>query len=279
MTTTLPVYDSAQPRATLTSVFTNLWSYRGLLRLLVRRELTVRYKRSTLGVWWTLLNPLLTTAVLWLVFGLIAGRFGGQDLTEPYVVYLLAGVIMMTFFSQTVLATGSAITGSKDILSKVYVPAEVFAFSTAFAGLVNFLISSVLLVVAAVVSGQGIAWTVVLSPIPIIAMLALIVGLGLLIASAAVWFFDVLDLTRVLIQLLYYLTPVFWTLSFIPEWAHPLVFSNPLYSYLETFRDLTYRGVISVWWQWLMMLGTATVALTLGVWVFTRAWKSLVNRL
>ena len=279
MTTALPVYDSAQPRATLTSVFTNLWAYRGLLRLLVRRNLTVRYKRSTLGVWWTLLNPLLTTAVLWLVFGLLVGRFGGQDLTEPYVVYLLAGVIMMTFFSQTVLATGSAITGSKDILSKVYVPAEVFAVATAFAGLVNFLISCSLLIVAVVVTGQGIAWTAVLSPIPVLAMLALVTGLGLLIASAAVWFFDVLDLTRVLIQLLYYLTPVFWTLSFIPEWAYPLVFSNPLYSYLESFRSLTYRGVIPVWWQWLMMLGTATVALTLGAWVFTRAWKSLVSRL
>lgn len=279
MATTLPVYDSAQPRGTLTSVFSNLWSYRGLLRLLVRRELTVRYKRSTLGVWWTLLNPLLTTAVLWLVFGLIAGRFGNQDLTEPYVVYLLAGVIMMGFFSQTVLATGSAITGSKDILSKVYVPPEVFAFATALAGLINFLISSALLVVAAIVSDQGIAFTALLSPIPILAMLALIAGLGLLIASAAVWFFDVLDLTRVLIQLLYYLTPVFWTLSFIPDWAHPLVFANPLYSYLEVFRDVTYRGVLSPWWQWAMMLATATVALGSGVWVFTRAWKSLVNRL
>ena len=279
MTTTPPVYDSAQPGTTLTSVFTNLWAYRGLLRLLVRRELTVRYKRSALGVWWTLLNPLLTTAVLWLVFGIIAGRFGDQDLIEPYVVYLLAGVIMMTFFSQTVLATGSAITGSKDILSKVYVAPEVFAFAPAFAGLVNFLISSVLLVFAAIVSGQGIAWTAVLSPLPILAMLALIVGLGLLIASAAVWFFDVLDLTRVVIQLVYFLTPVFWTLSFIPEWAHPLVFANPLFSYLEIFRDVVYRGVISPWWQWVMMLGTAVLAVVLGAWVFTRAWKSLVNRL
>lgn len=279
MTTTLPVYDSSQSRTTPISVFTNLWAYRGLLRLLIRRELTVRYKRSTLGVWWTLLNPLLTTAVLWLVFGIIAGRFGNEDLTEPYVVYLLAGVIMMTFFSQTVLATGSAITGSKEILSKVYVPAEVFAFATAFAGLVNFLISSVLLIVAAIVSGQGIAWTAILSPLAILSMMALIVGLGLLIASAAVWFFDVLDLTRVLIQLLYYLTPVFWTLSFIPEWAHTFVFANPLYSYLEVFRDVVYRGVISPWWQWAMMLGTAVVAVFAGAWVFSRAWKSLVNRL
>jgi len=279
MTTTLPVYDSAQPSTTFTSVFTNLWTYRGLLRLLVRRELTVRYKRSTLGTWWTLLNPLLTTAVLWLVFGLVAGRFGGDDLSEPYVVYLLAGVIMMTFFGQTVIATGSAITGSKEILSKVYVPAEVFAFATAFAGLINFLISCTLLVFAAIVSGQGIAWTAVLSPLPILSMMALIVGLGLLIASAAVWFFDVIDLTSVLIQLLYYLTPVFWTLSFIPEWAHPLIFANPLYSYLEIFRDVVYRGEISVWWQWAMMLGTASAAVLLGAWVFTRAWKSLVNQL
>ncbi|HZD22513.1 MAG TPA: ABC transporter permease [Acidimicrobiia bacterium] len=277
MTTTLPVYDSAQPRTTPASLFTNLITYRGLLRLLVRRELTIRYKRSTLGVWWTLLNPLLTTGVLWLVFGL--RNFAAQGLEEPYIVYLLAGVVLMTFFSQTVMATGSTIKGQTGILSKVYVPAEVFAFASAIAGLVNFMIASLLLVVAAVVTGQGIAWTVALAPIAIICLLALVVGLGLLLASAAVWFYDVLDLTRVLLQLLFYMTPVFWTVSFLPDEFVPLVKLNPMFHYLELFRDVVYRGVIPPWSEWAIILAISAVALTLGAWVFTRSWKSLVVRL
>jgi ABC-type polysaccharide/polyol phosphate export permease len=275
--TTLPVYDSAAPRTPLLTEFRNFWRYRGLIRLLVTRELTTRYKRSVLGVWWTLLNPILTTAVLWLVFSLVSKEFGAT--TEPFVVYLLAGVLMVTFFSQGILATGAAITNSSAILSKVYVPAEVFAFSTALAGLANFLISLIPLVLAQLVTGIGVPWTVLLTPIPILATLALVTGLGMLIAALAVYFFDVLDLTRVLVQLLYYLTPVFWTLKFIPERFHGLVQANPLYSYLEVFRDLMYRGVISPLWQWAVVGGCAVLFLALGVWVFSKSWKTLVAQL
>src|SRR3989304_5522740 len=148
--TTLSVYDSAQTRTPLVSEFRNLWTYRGLIRLLVARELTSRYKRSILGGWWTLLNPILTTGVLWLVFSVVIRDFARTD--EPYVVYLLSGVLLITFFSQGMLATGAAITNSSAILSKVYVPAEVFAFSTALAGLANFLISLIPLVLAQLVT-------------------------------------------------------------------------------------------------------------------------------
>lgn len=275
--TTLPVYDSAAPRTPLVTEFSNLWRYRGLIWLLVNRELTTRYKRSILGVWWTLLNPILTTAVLWLVFSLVSKEFGATS--EPFVVYLLAGVLMVTFFSQGILATGAAITNSSAILSKVYVPAEVFAFSTALAGLANFLISLIPLVLAQLVTGIGVPWTALLTAIPILATLALVTGLGMLIAALAVYFFDVLDLTRVLVQLLYYLTPVFWTLRFIPERFHGLVQANPLYSYLEVFRDLMYRGVISPWWQWAVVAGCAVLFLALGVWVFSKSWKTLVAQL
>jgi ABC-type polysaccharide/polyol phosphate export permease len=275
--TTLSVYDSAQTRTPLLSEFRNLWTYRGLIRLLVARELTSRYKRSILGVWWTLLNPILTTGVLWLVFSVVIRDFARTD--EPYVVYLLSGVLLITFFSQGMLATGAAITNSSAILSKVYVPAEVFAFATAIAGLANFLISLVPLLVAQLVTGTGVPWTVLLAPIPILATLALVTGLGMLIAALAVFFFDVLDLTRVLVQLLYYLTPVFWTLQFIPAGFRSLVQANPLYSVLEVFRDLTYRGVISPGWQWAVMVGSALAALGLGVWAFSRSWKTLVAKL
>jgi ABC-2 type transport system permease protein len=269
-------YDSAQIRRPLLTEFTNFWSYRGLLRLLVTRDLTVRYKRSILGVWWTLLNPLLTTGIMWLVFGqLFKGRFPTD---EPYVLYLLAGVLLMTFFSQGMLSTGAAITNASGILSKVYVPAEVFSLSTAVAAGVNFVIGLVPLLIIQLTSGVGIPWTALLVPIPALAMLALVTGLGLIVASAAVYFYDVLDITRVLVQLVYYLTPVFWPIS-IAGHFEPWVKASPLFSYVDVFRDVAYRGVLPPLWELAMSVGTALLFLALGVWVFSKGWKNLVGSL
>lgn len=282
---TLPVYDSDQTRTPLVTEFRHLWQYRGLVKLMVGRDLTVRYKRSVLGVWWTLLNPLLLTGVLFLVFGVAFGEGGrgfSADLREPFILYLLSGVLMITYFSQGLMATGAAITNSADILSKVYVPSEVFAFSTAFAALANFVISLIPLVIVQIIVGFGIPWTIVLVPVPVIAMLALVTGGGMIVAAAAVWFYDVLDLTGVLVQLLYYLSPVFYTVAFVggPEsFFGRAIKANPLFSYLEVFRDAMYRGVVSPGWQWLMILGSASFLLTLGVWVFSKAWRGLVSHL
>jgi len=250
------------------------------LRLLVNRELSVRYKRSSFGVWWTLLNPILTTAIMWVVFSQIfgQGRFGVSS-DEPYVVYLLAGVLFFTFFSQGLLATGSAITGSASILTKVYVPAEVFSFATALAGVANFAISLAPLLVVQLIAGVGIPWTILLSPVPVVAMLALVTGLGMLVAAAAVRFYDVIELTRVLVILLTYATPVFYPISIIPERFLSFVYANPLFSYLEVFRSLFYRGEIPPLWQWAMVVGSALVALGLGVWAFSRSWRNLVSSL
>lgn len=248
--------------------------------MLVNRELSVRYKRSSLGVWWTLLNPILTTAIMWVVFNQIfgQGRFGATG-DEPYVVYLLAGVLFFAFFSQGLLATGSAITGSASILTKVYVPAEVFSFATALAGAANFAISLAPLLIVQLIARVGIPWTILLSPIPVVAMLALVTGLGMLVAAAAVRFYDVIELTRVLVILLTYATPVFYPISIIPEPFLGVVYANPLFSYLEVFRSLFYRGEIPPVWQWAMVVGSALVALGLGVWAFSRSWRNLVSSL
>ena len=266
-------YDSDQARRPLISEFRNIWDHRGLVRLLVARDLTVRYKRSVLGVWWTFLNPLLTTAVLWVVFGQFF-RFDTPGI--PYIVYLLSGILLIMYFSQATIASGSAIVNNAGILSKVYVPAEVFSFSAATAAAANFVISMGILLIVQLVTGVGIPWTVVLVPIPILAMLGLTAGLGLLIASAAVRFFDVIDFSAVLIQIAAYLTPTFYPIEIVPDRFLFLIYANPLYSYLVVFRGFVYEGVVPPAWNLLYMAASAVIALAVGVWVFSRSWKSLV---
>jgi ABC-type polysaccharide/polyol phosphate export permease len=247
-----------------------------LLRLLVVRDLTVRYKRSALGLWWTLLNPLLFSGVIWLVFGQI---FRFETPGVPYIVYLLSGVIWMGLFSQGVLTTGSSIVNSASILTKVSVPPEIFSFAAAIAAGANFLLSLPILILAQLAFHVGIPWTIVLVPIPLLATVVLVTGIGLLVASAAVFFFDVLDFTAVLVQLASYLTPTFYPITIIPLEVRWLVNLNPLYSYLNVFREFMYGGSFAPAWQFAYMIISAIVAFLVGVWVFNRSWKNLVVRI
>lgn len=269
----IPVYDSAQARTPLVSEFRNLWQFRGLLRLLVTRDLTVRYKRSLLGIWWTLLNPLLTMSVLWVVFSQFF-RFQIPDV--PYAVYLLSGMLIVGFFAQGVNSTGAAMVNNAPVLSKVYVPPEVFAFSSGIAAGANFLISLIPLVIIQVSVGVGIPWTVIFVPIPAIALLAFTVGVGLLVAAAAVYFYDVLDLTNVFIQLVVYLVPTFYPISIVPAHFQWIIQLNPLYSFLLVFRGFMYEGAFAPGWAFAVMTLSAIAALAIGVWVFSRSWKNLV---
>lgn len=266
-------YDSAQARRPVITEVLNFWDYRGLIKLLVVRDLTVRYKRSTLGVWWTVLNPLLTSLVLWIIFGEIF-RFDIPN--APYAVYLVSGILLMTYFAQGVIASGSSIVNSSGILTKVFVPPEIFALSAALAAAANFLLSVIPLLLIQLFTGVGIPWTVVLVPIPTIALLALVAGLGLLVASAAVYFYDVLDLTNVFTQLIAYLSPTFYPITIVPPEFLPIVQLNPLYSYLLVFRGFVYEGSFAPTWAFAYMIITALVVLAAGVWVFSRSWKKLV---
>lgn len=270
-------YDSDVQRPPLLREAYNLWAFRGLLRLLVVRDMTLRYKRSLLGVWWTLLNPLLTTAVLWLVFSQVF-RFqvpGGV----PFIVYLLSGVLMVTFFSQGLNTVSASLVSSSGILTKVYVPPEVFAVAAAAAAGVNFLLSLLPLLVLQLATGVGIPWSVLLVPLPAMAMLAFVVGTGLLVATAAIRFTDALDLVGITVVLLGYLTPTFYPVEVVPERFQTVIYCNPLYSYVTVFREAAYGDGLAPLWNWAVMTGSALGMLTLGTLVFSRRWSSLAASL
>ena len=265
----LPVYDSAERTSPVLGPLRNIWVYRGLLRLLVARDVTLRYKRSVLGVWWTLLNPLLTTLVMWMVF---SSFFRIADARVPYVIYLLSGLVLVGLFQQAVPAAGRSVVDNAAVLTRVYVPGEIFALSGAIAAGVNFIVSVVALLIFQVALGQGIPWTLVLVPLPAIALLAMSIGVGLVISSVAVRFFDVLELTTVGITLMVYVTPVFYPESIVPDKYRFVVDANPLYHYLTVFRDLVYGGELPAWWQWLILAGSSVLALVAGLIVFARSW-------
>lgn len=268
------VYDSAVRQKPLRGAIADLYRRRALVKLLIARDLTVRYKRSLLGVTWTVLNPLLTTLVMWVVFShLFHAKTPGH---VPYIVYLLAGLLVVTYFQQGVTQTASSITASANLLTKVYVPPVVFAFSAACGGGIGFCFGLVPLFIFQLTLGVGISWTIIAVPLALLCLLAMIAGVGLIIAAYSIRFDDVLYFVNVSLVLVGYLTPTFYPITIIPLRYRKLFYLNPLYSYVNVFRYLEYGGPHPVWANYLIMAASGSVGFAIGLAVFVRRWPRLV---
>lgn len=267
------VYDSAIRLAPVRGAISDLYRYRALIRLLVARDLTVRYKRSLLGVTWTVLNPLLTTLVMWVVFNhLFRFKIPGNI---PYLVYLLSGVLAVTYLQQGVAMTAASMTGAAPLLTKVYVPPAIFAVSTACGGAVNFLFGLVPLLVFQLALGVGVAWTFIGVPIILLLLLGLIAGTGLFLSTLAIRFDDILNLTNVMLMLIAYLTPTFFPITIVPVAYQRLFYINPMYSYVNLFRFCEYGGSLPSFPNFIIVAVTGVGGLFCGLAVFARRWPSL----
>lgn len=267
-------YDSECKSPPIRGTAVDLFKYRALVALLVRRNLTVQYKRSVLGVAWTVLYPLLTTLVMWAVFShLFRFKIPGQ---VPYLVYLLSGILAVTFFQQGLTMTAASMVGSASMLTKVYVPPIVFAVSAACTGAVNFLFGLVPLIIFQLALGVGVSWTIIAMPIPLLMMLAMVAGLGLFLATLAIKFDDVLNFVNVMLVLVGYVTPTFFPVSIVSAPYRKYFYLNPLYSYIQIFRYLEYGGTRPIWLAFVIVALTGVVGLGVGVTVFVKRWPTLV---
>jgi ABC-2 type transport system permease protein len=270
------VYDSRVRETPVVSDLRAVWRYRGLLTLLVRRDVVLRYKRSALGIWWTILNPLLSMAVLWVVFSSV---FGHADDEVPYVVYLISGLVVSTLFGQVLLGVASSMLASAPVLTKLHVPPAVFAIAAALAAAVNCLLSlipmlGIMLVVGVLPSPSALLLFI---PVGLLGLTAM--GIGLALAPLAARFQDTLDLCGVLITLATYLAPVFWPFDVAPERFRGLLQLNPLYHVLVSFRALLYQDGLGPWTAYVWMVSAALVAVVGGTWIFARTWRRSIASL
>jgi ABC-2 type transport system permease protein len=272
----VPVYDSARRETPVLGDLRALWRYRGLMALLVRRDVVLRYKRSAIGVWWTLLNPLLNMAVLWVVFSNVFGHAGSD---VPYVVYLIAGLVVSTLFSQVVIGVASSMLTSAPVLTKIYVPPVVFAVAAALAAGINCLLSLIPMLAITLIVGVVPSPTALFLFVPMLLLGAMATGIGLALAPLAARFQDTLELTGVLITLTTYLAPVFWPFDVAPERFRDLLQLNPLFHVLGSFRALLYQGGAGPWSAYVVMGVTATVCMAGGTWIFSRTWRRSIASL
>lgn len=243
-----------------------LLAYRDLVMMLVARDLKVRYRRSSIGFLWTMLQPLLTMLVLQLVFSTIF-RFEVSN----YAVYALSGILFWNFFSQSISASMNSLRGNASLLGKMPIPKVVFPLATVLAGVVNLLLALVPLFAILLVTGHPIRPAILFLPVAILLASLFTLGAGLLLSPLSVFFHDVVELVGVTLTLLMYLTPVFYPMSIVPENLRWVVRYNPIRSVLEVFRDPIYFGKIPPLSHLAVAMVVVLVALLIGADFFRRS--------
>lgn len=218
----------------------NLKKYKNLLVELVRKNIKLQYRGSILGLFWTCLQPLLTMVVLSFVFSMIFGK----NSVANYPVYLLTGRLLFDFYSGSTKKAMRSIRGNASIIKKVYVPKYAYPFSNIVSTFITFAISLIDLVVVIAffnifIPGKAIYITpcVLLAVIPIIVLAVLSTGVGFILATLQVFFRDVEYLYDVFCLLLFYMTPIVYTVDRLKLGAAAIVLkANPLYGIITAFR-------------------------------------------
>jgi ABC-2 type transport system permease protein len=252
----------------------NLYKYRFLLQEIVRKNVRLQYRDSVLGVFWTFLQPLLTTLVLVVVFGRIFGKTNSGVVSYP--IYLLCGRLLFEFFSQSTKRAMHSIEDSSSVIKKVYVPKYIYPLANVISTFVTFLISlSVLFAMMAYYSlftNVHLFYTKYdfLAFIPIVILFMLCIGVGLILSVLAVFFKDVEYLYDVFTLLLFYMTPIFYKLNqlHLNSMVNYGLMANPLYSIVSMFRACVLYGVMWNWNWFFYSLGFSILTIIIGVWTF-----------
>lgn len=215
--------------------------YRELLRNLVIRDLKVRYKRSFLGFVWVMLNPLLMMLILNMVFSEVF-----KVTTKNYTAYLLSGIILWNFFSQSTSTAVVSLKGNSNLIKKIYIPKGVFPLSVVLSAIINFGFSLIPLFVIFFITGTEVSSRVYLLPLIFVLVGMFSYGVALALSTLTVFFHDMIYIYDVLLLAWMYATPIFYPESIIPEKFTGLFRLNPFYHFLKIFRGALYMDVSSL---------------------------------
>lgn len=260
------VYDSARHGLLFVEEAKALWQYRHLVSELISRDIKVRYKRSVLGVAWSMLSPLLSMVALTIAFSALM-----RQQISNYPAYFLAGSVFWNFFSQATAHAASLTADASEIARRVYVPRSVFVASAVGGALVNLLYTLVPLFLIIAATGHPIHATWLFLPVSILAGILFTAGVGLVIFTLASRFVDVKETYLVLLSAWFFLTPIVYTPAILSPKYRFFVRLNPMTYLVEMFRAPIYDGWLPGRNTLLFSLLAGVSALVVG-WLFY-AWK------
>lgn len=220
-------------------IFKELYQYRELLKTNVKKEIRGKYKGSFLGVLWSFVNPLLMVLVYAIVFPFILKN--GPD---NYVLFLIVGILPWTFFTTCISQGTYTILANEGIIKKVYFPRIILPISVVTSGLINFLISCIIIFVFLIITGVGFSWYAIFLPIIAIIQYILILGMIFITGSINVYIRDAEYIINFFVQMLFYATPILYSADLFPSKLRFLFNLNPMGAIINGYRDCLYNQVL-----------------------------------
>lgn len=241
-------------------MLSGLFKYKNLLYELVVRDIKIRYRRSVLGLLWTLLNPILMMTVMTLVFSNLF-RFD----IENFPVYFFTANILFNFNVEATTNCLYAITGNSSLIKKVYIPKYLFPVSKVLSSVVNLFFAFIAMILVMIVTKAPFYNNMVLTPLLMFYVILFTTGLGLILSVAVVFFRDVAHLYGVLTMAWMYLTPIFYPTSLLEEKMSLALTLNPMYHFIEYFRDIVLYNQIPTLGANITCLLIGSITLLIGL--------------
>jgi len=215
--------------------FNELYKYRELLKSNVKKEIRGKYKGSFLGVLWSFVNPLLMVLVYAIVFPFIL------KVKEPnYVIFIIVGIIPWNFFTTVINQGTTAVLHNSDIVKKVYFPREILPLSVVLSGIVNFLISCIIILIFLLASGIGITGLIAYLPLILLIQAILSLGIIFILGGVNVYVKDTEYIVNFVIMMLFYGTPILYSTTLFPEKYRWILNLNPMTTIINGYRDIFY---------------------------------------
>jgi ABC-2 type transport system permease protein len=236
-----------------------------LFAQLVHRDFTQKYKRTVLGIAWSVLAPLLTLLVMNIIFGTLLGAN-----IEHYTIYLFTGQLIFSFFNDSTNEGMTSLLNNAEIFTKVNVPKYMFLFSKNISSLINFGITLCIYFVFVAINGIPFTWKFVLLLFPILCLVVFNLGMGLILSAMYVFFRDIQYLYGIFTMLLMYMSAIFYSIDTFPQIGRNLFLLNPVYVYIRYFRKIVIEGDIPSVWLHLVAIGYAVLAFGIGAWIYKK---------
>ena len=256
----------------------DFWRYRYLVYNLINRDFKLKYRRSVLGVLWSVLNPLLMSLVLYVVFSSTFMNVRSEGINN-FAVFILIGQLLFNMFRDATTSAEQSVLQSGQLLRKVYIPKYIFPLEKVCFALVNCFFSLAALVILMIFTGCPFYWTSLLAIYPILTLFLFSLGIGLFLAMATVFFRDVIHIWEVFCTALVYFSAIFYDPAQIGGLLNKLIRFNPLYWYITTFRCCVLKGQLPSRNMLLVCGGCALFSLLFGFWCFRKKQDEFVLHL
>lgn len=232
---------------------------------LVKRDFKKKYKRTVLGMAWSVLSPLLTLLVMRLVFT----QFFGKN-TAHYTTYLFCGNLVFSYFNESTSQGMTSLMGNAEIFTKVNVPKYLFLLSKNVQTLINFGLTLTVFCVFCVIDNITFTWKLVCLVYPIFCLVLFNIGVGLILSALFVFFRDIQYLWSVFTMLLMYMSAIFYTIDSYEPITQNMFLVNPVYLFIRYFRKIVIEATIPTLWFHLLMLSDVAIVLGIGCWMYKK---------